>query len=603
MSKTKKMKKTKKTKKSQHALLGWISRRPKNQLLLVPFVLLFAFVGAFLLLKSEASPLDFTGQDRYGVSVGYKIVGDPDADKDLDSVRDMGSKWVRLSITWSGIETSKGIYNWDATDVAIAKVQARGMKVLGKIGYTPQWARPAGTTNDKYAPVNLNDYADFARAAAQRYAPKGVHYWEIWNEPNITNFWKDSVANPNPNPSRYAQLLIGANDAIKSVDSGAVVITGGTSPTGTTTTANMNPRDFLSAVYAYNGGAVKGKFDAVGHHPYCFDSTGCPNSYHEMNAWSEMVDTPVSLRSIMTQNGDGAKKIWATEFGAPTGGNAPIVTESDQARMVNDTFNKWSTYAWAGPLFWYQPRDLNTSDTSDRERHFGLLRTDFSKKPAWTAFQTSAIAAGGSVDVPLSAVKLSGVTEGQQLSGAVVIQAIQQNIDVSNVNKVDFYLDGALIHTENVTEYCLAGDGGAGTSCYAFNTAQWTDGTHTLRAVMTYNTSYTTETSVNFSVKNTTTALPPSTTPADTTAPAVTITSPANGAYIDRRVTISAKASDTVGVTKMEIYIDGKLKYSVSDSTISYKWSSRISKGRHTITVNAFDAAGNKGTTNIAVNR
>ena len=33
-----------------------------------------------------------------------------------------------------------------------------------------------------------------------------------------------------------------------------------------------------------------------------------------------MYGTYPSLRSTMTDNGDGGKKIWATEFGAPTNG-------------------------------------------------------------------------------------------------------------------------------------------------------------------------------------------------------------------------------------------------------------------------------------------
>jgi hypothetical protein len=44
----------------------------------------------------------------------------------------------------------------------------------------------------------------------------------------------------------------------------------------------------------------------------------------------------------------------------------------------------WYSKPYAGPLFWYSGRDTGTS-TSDREEHFGFLRFDGSKKPAYAA--------------------------------------------------------------------------------------------------------------------------------------------------------------------------------------------------------------------------
>ena len=50
----------------------------------------------------------------------------------------------------------------------------------------------------------------------------------------------------------------------------------------------------------------------------------------------------------MVQNGDGAKKIWGTEAGAPTGSNVgpcgsigTSVTEAQQAQFVADYFTGW----------------------------------------------------------------------------------------------------------------------------------------------------------------------------------------------------------------------------------------------------------------------
>ncbi|HEY6972070.1 MAG TPA: Ig-like domain-containing protein [Candidatus Angelobacter sp.] len=90
------------------------------------------------------------------------------------------------------------------------------------------------------------------------------------------------------------------------------------------------------------------------------------------------------------------------------------------------------------------------------------------------------------------------------------------------------------------------------------------------------------------------------TTPAatDTTPPTTSITSPANGATVSGTVTINATASDNVGVTQMQILIDGNIVASNTNSgSLSFSWSTpTVANGSHTIVSKAFDAAGNVGT-------
>ena len=61
-------------------------------------------------------------------------------------------------------------------------------------------------------------------------------------------------------------------------------------------------------------------------------------------------------------------------------------------------------------------------------------------------------------------------------------------------------------------------------------------------------------------------------------------------------VTVTATASDNVGVTLLEIYIDGALKTSGMSSPLSYSWNTSGLSGSHTIFSKAYDAAGNVGT-------
>ncbi len=90
----------------------------------------------------------------------------------------------------------------------------------------------------------------------------------------------------------------------------------------------------------------------------------------------------------------------------------------------------------------------------------------------------------------------------------------------------------------------------------------------------------------------------------DTTAPTVTVTSPANGSIAGRTVAISALATDNVGVVKTEVYIDGKLYSSSNSSSVQYTWNTkRASRGTHTITVRAYDAANNVGQSLVTITK
>lgn len=84
---------------------------------------------------------------------------------------------------------------------------------------------------------------------------------------------------------------------------------------------------------------------------------------------------------------------------------------------------------------------------------------------------------------------------------------------------------------------------------------------------------------------------------ADTIAPTVTLSSPANGSTIAGKTVIAATSNDNVAVASMEIWIDGQLRASNTSGSISYTWNvnKRVTKGTHTIIVKAYDTSGNLG--------
>ena len=88
--------------------------------------------------------------------------------------------------------------------------------------------------------------------------------------------------------------------------------------------------------------------------------------------------------------------------------------------------------------------------------------------------------------------------------------------------------------------------------------------------------------------------------PGDTTPPTTSITLPANGATVSGTTTVSANASDSVGVTRVELYVDGSLHSSDTSSPYSFSWNTTTtSNGGHSLQTRAFDAAGNAGSSAV----
>ncbi|HYO51657.1 PHB depolymerase family esterase [Archangium sp.] len=89
------------------------------------------------------------------------------------------------------------------------------------------------------------------------------------------------------------------------------------------------------------------------------------------------------------------------------------------------------------------------------------------------------------------------------------------------------------------------------------------------------------------------------TSPGDTTPPTVNVTSPANGATVSGTLTVTASASDAVGVTKVELYVDGTLVSTDTAAPYELSWNTTtVANGSHALMARAYDAAGNTGVDN-----
>jgi hypothetical protein len=320
-----------------------------------------------------------------------------DLDATLDDATALGLGWIRADLSWTTVQGGGPTsWSWGGFDRVVLAAKARGLKVLPILAYTPAWARDADCTRFSCPPRDPAQFAAFASAAVARYSSYGVTTWEVWNEPNLNQFW------PTPDPVRYATLLATTSAAIKKADPQATVLVGGLAALENSA-PSIGPREFLNAV-CLTGACTSA--DAVSYHPYTYPYLA--SYYATWSAWSKMSATPTSLRTVLGAFGLGTMPIWVTEYGAPTDGDGMAgdgtwatttattdhVTEAWQASIAKDAVAKADADPYVQSFFWYTNQDLAAS--TRKEASFGLRHLDGTPKPSWQAFRDAVAAAKAS---------------------------------------------------------------------------------------------------------------------------------------------------------------------------------------------------------------
>jgi hypothetical protein len=84
--------------------------------------------------------------------------------------------------------------------------------------------------------------------------------------------------------------------------------------------------------------------------------------------------------------------------------------------------------------------------------------------------------------------------------------------------------------------------------------------------------------------------------------PTVAVTSPADGTKVSGSILVSASASDTTGITKVEFYVDWVLRDTVSKSPYDFSWSGG-SAGAHTVAAMAYGGSGVRACNAVTLDR
>lgn len=311
-----------------------------------------------------------------------------EVDRTVALLREARVRWVRLNVNWRSVEPdAKGVRSsWalDMVDHAVRAATDAGIGVIMPIADgVPYWASGdpakrlgsggAKVWNPLWRPARDEDYADFVEYVARRYRPMGVRHFEIWNEPNQPRFWPSGV-----DAADYARLLAAAAPRVRVAAPDARVLLGG-----------LAKSDYVYLEALYAAGAAD-DFDIMAVHPYTGSAspTHCWTSASTGRRSKDALCGLEEVRATMVAHGDGSKPVWLTELGWSTTTAAYGVTEAQQAAYLTAAWARLAAWPWVEVALWYGFRNVFwlQDDPGAWEANLGLLRTDFTPKPAYAAF-------------------------------------------------------------------------------------------------------------------------------------------------------------------------------------------------------------------------
>ncbi len=282
-------------------------------------ILLLILVGALLGSTFAAdlhTPKEIIPDSYFGLHIHHLLY--PDARTPWPSMPVPEWRLWDAAVTWPDLEPNKGQWQFELLDRYVSLAQQHGTRMLLPLGMTPGWAsaRPKPTAE----PKNIEDWRNYVRIVVSRYKGR-IRAYEIWNEPNLTDFWTGTT-------DQMLTLTKEASQIIHTLDPQAIVV----SPAPTTRYGILWLAEFLK-----NGG---GQFvDVIGFHFYV--TPGSPE---------DLVPLIQSVQQVLSENGLSNKPIWNTE----TGWFSPAKIDSEE--LAAGYLARAYILSWAAGVqrfYWY----------------------------------------------------------------------------------------------------------------------------------------------------------------------------------------------------------------------------------------------------------
>jgi hypothetical protein len=313
-----------------------------------------------------------------GVNTHYASGGSVNHDA-LARLADAGVSFIRNDLNWASVEKQPELYDFEASgfDELVDSCETLGLRILFILDYgNPLYGESQAVVDED----GRRAFAAFAAAAARRYGGRG-HSWEIWNEPNVEQFWSSSDGGPDP--ELYAELIRTTAPALRTADPDGAIVVGALvfGPLARILDLiglGINGPRFLETVAATG---VLPLVDEVTIH------------LHRHNAPETAAADIQDARDVLDDAGHPLP-VSSGEWGYSTYDPTAPATGTNYLPAVS--LNRQASYVARMLLLNYSQglrrsvvfKDLDGPEPGNLEHHFGLMLPDLSAKPSYLAVST-----------------------------------------------------------------------------------------------------------------------------------------------------------------------------------------------------------------------
>lgn len=295
---------------------------------------------------------------------GWESRPEADSIRDVHEAAALGADTIRLVLRWDWLAPSRA-RSYPASRLSRVKrllrvARSEHLRVVATVLSTPTWASgQANLLGLSFAapPRDAADFGDFVGDISQRWG-RLLAAIEVWNEPNLTFFWRGSAA-------QYVGLVRAARIAVDDSRNPDLRVVGGA--------LAGSAAPYLQRLYDRG---IANWSDAISIHPY---DSGDPARRRPGDLRSFTVGIP-KVHRTMRANRD-RDPLMITEFGvSDCGGLVVCALPAVKAARLEYALRRAAQWRYLDAVLLYRLRD--SSDASRAVDRFGVLNSDWTVKPA-----------------------------------------------------------------------------------------------------------------------------------------------------------------------------------------------------------------------------
>lgn len=298
--------------------------------------------------------------------------------RSLQMVNEMGAGWIVEFFPWAYYQAEDGYINWDHADMVVTHARSQDLKIIARLGLTPDWARPEETSLNYLDPTAFADFAAFAATFAAHYQGQ-VAAIVVWNEPNLSFEWGYRPGTAQD----YTALLQTVYPAVKAANPEMIVLGGALAPTLEPAGSPWGLSDLQYLGQLYQAGAA-GYFDGLAVHTYGLTFPAEADPAPDLLNFRRVE----LLRQIMLDFGDGDTPIYITEMGWNDHPRWTLAVRPGQRIQYTLEAITYAETHWPYVemmAIWAFRYPIATQSYPD---YFTLVTPDFIPRPLYEALQT-----------------------------------------------------------------------------------------------------------------------------------------------------------------------------------------------------------------------